>query len=52
MSVRFNVVANEYVLTLNCQLITCFANLVQSVEHSICNRDVVGSIPAIGIGAA
>lgn len=41
--------SSKYVLTLNCQLITCFANLVQSVEHLTCNRDVVGSIPAIGI---
>ena len=44
--------SSKYVLTLNCQLITCFASLVQLVEHSICNRDVGGSIPSTSIGAA
>ena len=41
--------SSKYVLTLDCQLITYFASLVQLAEHSTCNRDVVGSIPATSI---
>ena len=44
--------SSKYVLTLNCQLITCFASLIQLVECSTCNRDVGGSIPSTSIGAA
>ena len=43
---------SKYVLTLNCQLITCFASLIQLVECSTCNRDVGGSISSTSIGAA
>lgn len=44
--------SSKYVLTLNCQLITCLASLIQLVECSTCNRDVGGSIPSTSIGAA
>ena len=41
--------ASDYGLTLNCQLITFIASLIQWVECSTCNRVVGGSIPSTSI---